>query len=129
MYWNAIYICIFWYSQIFWFPVKKCWCHQKSRGVSRDSYTSRISSTQIIIVPSFIIVEYVWQILEGRPFFLPHPCVALKNPILNRINGWAKIKSKNLQLLLWACLWIVKDRQWQPDYFGTHSFLPTLEVV
>ena len=24
------------YSKICWFPMKKCWCQQKSRGVSRD---------------------------------------------------------------------------------------------
>ena len=22
----SIYICIFWYSKICWFPIKKCWC-------------------------------------------------------------------------------------------------------
>ena len=38
MYQNAIYICISWYSKISWFPVKKCWCQQNSRGLSRDSY-------------------------------------------------------------------------------------------
>ena len=38
MYQNATYICISWYSKIFWFPVKKCWCQQKSKGISRDSY-------------------------------------------------------------------------------------------
>ena len=32
------YICISWYNKICWFPVKKCWCQQKSGGVSRDSY-------------------------------------------------------------------------------------------
>ena len=26
MYQNVIYIFIFWYSKICWFPVKKCWC-------------------------------------------------------------------------------------------------------
>ena len=38
MYQNTIYICISWYSKICWFPVKKCWCQQNSRSVSRDSY-------------------------------------------------------------------------------------------
>ena len=38
MYQNTIYICISWYSKICWFPVKKCWYQQNSRGVSRDSY-------------------------------------------------------------------------------------------
>ena len=35
---NAIYLCISWYNKIFWFPVKKCWCRQNSRAVSRDSH-------------------------------------------------------------------------------------------
>ena len=38
MYQNRIYICISWYSNICWFLVKKYWCQQNSRGVSRDSY-------------------------------------------------------------------------------------------
>ena len=36
---NAIYICIFWFCKTCWFLVKKWWCQQKSRSVSRDSYT------------------------------------------------------------------------------------------
>ena len=35
---NEIYICISWFSKVCWFPLKRCWCHQKSRGFSRDSY-------------------------------------------------------------------------------------------
>ena len=35
MYQNTIYICISWYSKFRWFPVKKCWCQQNSRVVSR----------------------------------------------------------------------------------------------
>ena len=35
---NAIYICISWYSKIYWFWVKKCWFQHNSRGLSRDSY-------------------------------------------------------------------------------------------
>ena len=38
IYENVIYICIFWYSKICWFPVEKAWYQQKSRGVSHDSY-------------------------------------------------------------------------------------------
>ena len=38
MYQNTIYICIFWYSKICWFAVKKSWCQQNSRDRSRDSY-------------------------------------------------------------------------------------------
>ena len=35
---NAIYICISLYSKIWWFPMKKRWCQQKSRCTSPDSY-------------------------------------------------------------------------------------------
>ena len=38
MYQNPIYICISWYGKICWFLVKKCWCQQNSRGLSRDLY-------------------------------------------------------------------------------------------
>ena len=34
---NAIYICISWYSKIWRFSAKKCWCQQNSRVVSCDS--------------------------------------------------------------------------------------------
>ena len=39
-------------------------------------------------MPSFIIAEYVWQIL-GRGVFVspPHPWAAPKMPILNRVNN------------------------------------------
>ena len=37
-YQNTVYICISRYSKICWFPVKKYWCQQNSRGVSHDSY-------------------------------------------------------------------------------------------
>ena len=56
IYQNAIYICISWYSKVYWFPVKKYWCQQKTG----------------ITVPIFVIVGYVWQIL-GRGIFLPPP--------------------------------------------------------
>ena len=36
MYQIPIYMCISWCSKICWFPVKKCWCQQNSRNVSRD---------------------------------------------------------------------------------------------
>ena len=29
---NTIYICIYWYSKICWFSVKKYWCQQNSSG-------------------------------------------------------------------------------------------------
>ena len=38
MYYNAIYICISWYNRSCWFPVKKCWCQQNSKGESHDLF-------------------------------------------------------------------------------------------
>ena len=37
---SLLRICISWSNKIFWFSIKKCWCQQGSRGVSRDSYIS-----------------------------------------------------------------------------------------
>ena len=58
IYQNAIYICISWYSKVYWFPVKKYWCQQKAG----------------ITVPIFVIVGYLW-----------HPWKAPKKSILNRV--------------------------------------------
>ena len=44
IYLNEIYICISWYNESCWFPVKKCWCHQNSRDVSRNLYDFGSSS-------------------------------------------------------------------------------------
>ena len=66
------YSYISWYNKICCFPVKKCWCQQKSEGMSRDSYIFWIFFRSGITVPSFILVGYVWQIL-GRGAFLPPP--------------------------------------------------------
>ena len=66
MYQDPIYICISWYSKICLFSVKKCWCQQNSRGVSLDSYIFWIFFRQGIIVPSFFIVGYMWQILGEK---------------------------------------------------------------
>ena len=62
---SAVHICISWYSKICWFPVKKCWRQQNSRGVSRDSYIFCIFFRKGITVLSFILVGYVWQILRS----------------------------------------------------------------
>ena len=85
MYQNAIYICISWYKKLCWFPLKKCWCQQNSGGVSLDSYNFWIFFRKGITLPSFIILEYVRQIL-GRPFCPPHPWAAPKISIKNRVN-------------------------------------------
>ena len=41
---------------------------------------------QVITVPSFIILGYVWQILGRGAFLSPHPWAAPKTPILNRVK-------------------------------------------
>ena len=73
MYQNPIYICISWCSKICWFLVKKCWCQQNSRDVSRDLYIFWIFLRSGITLPSVIIVGYVWEILERRGSKKPPP--------------------------------------------------------
>ena len=73
MHQNAIYICISWYSKTCWFPGKKFWYQQNSRVMSRDSYIFGIFFSEGITVPSFIIVEYVWQILGSVGFLASAP--------------------------------------------------------
>ena len=53
------------------FTMKTCWCQQNWRIVSRDAYIFVSSYRLGIVVPSFIIVWYVWQILGRRVFLLP----------------------------------------------------------
>ena len=62
---------ISWYSKICWFPAKKYWWQQNSKFVSRDSYIFWIFFGWGIIVASFIIVGYVWQIFWTETFLLP----------------------------------------------------------
>ena len=82
MHQNAIYFWIFWYSKICWYLVKKCWCQQNSRSVSRDSYIFWIFFRWGITVPSFIIVTD----FRGGSFLPPpHPSAVPKMPILNRL--------------------------------------------
>ena len=69
MYQNPIYMCISWCTKICWFPMKKCWCQQNSRDVSRDSCIFWIFLRWGITVPSFIIVGCVW------PFYTPPPAI------------------------------------------------------
>ena len=75
MYKNETYICISWYDKNCWFLMKKCWCQQNSKGVSRDLYVFLILFRYDIAVPIFIIVEYVWQIL-GKGAICPLPSVS-----------------------------------------------------
>ena len=100
MYQNAIYICISWYSKIWWFSVKKWWCQQNSRGVSRDSYIFRIFFRWGIIVSRFIIAGYVWQILRRGTFFPPSPIHEHRRKIPSSIG----LITDNIAI--WLCLGI-----------------------
>ena len=112
MYQNAIYICISWYSKIWWFSVKKWWCQQNPRGMLRDSYIFWIFFRWGITVSSFIIAGYAWQIL-GRGTFLPplpHPRASPKNSILNRVNNWQHCNmimswNRNITILTYITNW------------------------
>ena len=74
MYQNTIYICIFWYSKIFWFPMKKCWCQQNSRSVSRDSYIFGSSLGNYNCDKLRLCRKCVTDFREGGSFCpLPHP--------------------------------------------------------
>ena len=73
MYYNASYICSFWYNKSCWFSVKKCWYQQNLTVVSRNWYIFWIFFMQGITVLSVIIVGYVWQLLWKVRFFAPPP--------------------------------------------------------
>ena len=53
------------------FRWKKCWCQQRSSGVSRDLYIFWIFSGQGVTVPSAIIARYVRHTLGRVPFLSP----------------------------------------------------------
>ena len=97
----AIYICIFWYSKICWFQVKKNADASRTKGLCQVIHIFLwIFFGSIITVPSFIIVSiagHVRQILReqgGGTLFAPHPflpsVISLKRPILNRINTFIR---------------------------------------
>ena len=69
--------------------VKKCWCHQNSKGVKRDSYIFSIFIRWSITLPSLIIAAYAWQILE-KGTFSHHPhghsWEGHKRHILNKVK-------------------------------------------
>ena len=109
MYQNQIYMCIFWCSKIFWFPMKKCWCQQKSRDASGDLYF-------------FLDLPYVRyncakfhhcrirvaDFREAGPKRPPptHPWAAPENPILNRVKtlSW-RLTHLQLLLIVYLRLW------------------------
>ena len=87
MYQKTIYICICWYIKICRFLVKKCWCQQNARAMSGNSYIFWVFFRYGITVPSFIIVRYVWQILEKEPF-----CPTILEPWKGQ--SWTELKDK-----------------------------------
>ena len=88
--------------------MKKCWCQQNSWIVSRDLNNFWIFFRQGTIVPSFIIVRFMWQTL-GRGVLLLSPYVSsLKKPISNRVNIRLGICIK------FQCAWYLGQRDLQP---------------
>ena len=86
MHQNAVHIWISWYSKIYWFSTKKCWCQQNARGVPCDSYIFWSFFGLGITVPSFIIVGYMWQILGREPFLSRTSMSRPKRLIMNRVK-------------------------------------------
>ena len=95
MHYNTIYTCISWYTKNCWFSVKKCWCQQNSMGVSRDLCIFWIFFRYGITVPSFINVQYVWQILERGGILSPPFVSSPEKPILKRFKT-QRSESKNV---------------------------------
>ena len=100
MYQNAIYICISWYSKIWWFSVKKCSCRQNSRGVSRDSYIFwmffRWGITAKFHHCRICVTNFRETDLFSPP---PLPRESPKKSILNRVNSWQHYD----MLMSWNC--------------------------
>ena len=114
-YLNGIYICISWYSKTCWSLVKKRWCQQNPRGMSRDSYSFWNLFRQGIAVPSFIIVGYVRQILERGPFLPPPPI--REQP--RKSSSWIGLKEDNRRCdedSVWSCGTNIKGKLWPRGY-------------
>ena len=94
MYNNEVYVCISWYSKTSWFPVKKCWCQQNSRLVSRDSY---------------IFLDLLWvryncvKFHHCKSILHLHPWAAPKRPILKRVNTEIIQKTNSKHHILDKC--------------------------
>ena len=86
IYANAIYICISWYNKSCWFPVKKCWCWQYSRSVSRNLYTFWIFFRQGITV-RFHQIRICVRDFRKRELFTVQPWATPKRTILKRIKN------------------------------------------
>ena len=98
MYQNAIYICISWYSKIWWFSVKKWWCQQNSRGVSCDSYIFWMFFRWGVKFHHcrICVTNFRETDLFSPP---PHPRESPKKSILNRVNSWQHYD----MLMSWNC--------------------------
>ena len=98
MYYNAIYICIFWYNKSCWFSVKKCWCQQNLRGVLRNLNIFWIFFIQGTAVLSFIIVKYGWQLLWKVRFFAFY--FIFYSWFIFTIFEWDKVKMFSQSILI-----------------------------
>ena len=88
-------------SKSWWFLVKKCWWQQNSRSASSDLYIVWILFKEGIIVSSFFIVEYVWQILRREVFLAP-----LIRKQLRKVLSW-------IGLTWFSVYWLyMKDFNW-----------------
>ena len=82
-------VCISWYNKSCRFLMKKCWCQQRSMGVSRYLCLFWIFFRWDITVASFTIEGYVWQILGEEAFS--------KWAIINRVKVW-KLQERSKKL-------------------------------
>ena len=78
----------FWYNKKWWFPVKKWWSQQSSRGLSHKLYTFWIFFR---CAKSHYCRICVTDFMEGdlcHPSPLPHSCVSTpQKNILNKANN------------------------------------------
>ena len=114
MYHKSIYICISWYSNICWFPVKKCW-FSRTQGVYHVIYIFfLIFLRYVITVPCLIFVGYVWQILGwGWGLFTPPPPSICEQPqkcpswigLIDNMVKWFCITYTTKQPLILISIW------------------------
>ena len=98
MYQNPIYMCTSWCGKICWFLVKKYWCLQQSRNVSRDLYIFWIFLDNCAKFHHCRIC--VADFRDGGAKRPPHPWAAPKKPILNRVKTFAIFTRKPM---CWMC--------------------------
>ena len=78
-------------------------------------------------MPTFIIVEYLWQILETGGFFGPPIREKPRKPILNRVNGGRKKTQVGLRFTPCLVITISKYISITASFFGFSEPLKTAE--